>query len=342
MNLSQAQRRLSAGQSLSQEQSFSLFQSILAGDFDPSALASFLRALSRRGETVEEITGAARALQDSMIPFEHQELAAIDTCGTGGDGRSSFNISTAAALVAASAGAKVIKHGNRSVSSRCGSADLLEAAGLALELRPQQAQQLFERCGLVFLYAPAYHPGMRAVAAVRRELGIRTIFNLIGPLCNPGKVRRHLLGVAQPAQVTQYAAVLRSLDFDCAYVVHGAGGTDELSLAGDNQLATVGVAPPFPLNAKSLGLREAPVQAIEGGEPQENLALLNTLLAGQEGALRDAVLLNASAALLLARIAESPHEALDLARKAIDSGAAQETLRHWVQLSQQLAGESRS
>lgn len=340
MNLGQAQQQIDGGQTLSQEQSFVLFQSILTADSEPSQLARFLRDLAQRGETVEEIAGAARALQGSMIPFEHQASAAIDTCGTGGDGLCSFNISTAAALVAASAGAKVIKHGNRSVSSRCGSADLLEAAGVALNLQPQQAQRLFEQCGLVFLFAPAYHPGMRAVAAVRRELGIRTIFNLIGPLCNPGQVRRHLLGVAKPAQVEQYAAVLRALKFERAYVVHGAGGADELSLAGENQVASVGAARPFALNAKSLGLHEAPIEALDGGCPEQNLKMLKALLDGQQNAVRDAVLLNASAALLLAQITEAPHEALELAQKSIDSGAAREKLRHWVQLSQQLAGES--
>ena len=194
MNFREALERVQSGGSLSPAEARACFDQAFREDLDTESLAALLQALAERGETVEEIAGAAEALRGAMRPFEHDAPDAVDTCGTGGDKLGSFNLSTASALVAAAAGAKVIKHGNRSVSSKCGSADLLEAAGVRLELTPEQAQKVFAREGIVFLFAPAFHPAMRFVAPVRAQLGIRTIFNFLGPICNPGGVRRHLLG----------------------------------------------------------------------------------------------------------------------------------------------------
>lgn len=339
MILSEALAKVQQGLRLSQAQAHETFSQLLCAPFDPEHLAQFLSKLAERGESIEEITGAAQALRDAMRPFEHDETTAIDTCGTGGDGLGTFNLSTTSALVAASAGAKVIKHGNRSVSSRCGSADLLESAGLALELSPSQAQALFARCGLVFLYAPAFHPGMRAVAAVRRTLGIRTIFNLIGPLCNPGRVKRHLLGVSDPNRVPDYAKVLENLGLTHAYVVHGAGGADELTLAGENMLASVGQAKPQCFDAEALGLARAGVQALEGGGPEENLAILRAILDGQQGPIFDAVVQNASAALVLAQVASDPQEGVERAKQALLGGQTKDKLRSWIQASQEISQE---
>lgn len=342
MNLEQALDRVQQGERLSVEQSYQSFSQIFASPFEEATLATFLRKLADRRESIEEITGAAKALREAMVPFEHGDPLAIDTCGTGGDGLGTFNLSTTSALVAASAGAKVVKHGNRSVSSRCGSADLLESAGLALELNPSQAQELFARCGIVFLYAPAFHPAMRAVAPVRRSLGIRTIFNLIGPLCNPGRVKRHLLGVADPNRVSDYASVLEKLSFDAAYVVHGAGGADELTLAGPNTLQAVGDAPKHSFDASALGLQAVGVAALEGGGPEENLEILRKVLDASPGPMLDAVLQNASAALVLAKVAETPEHGVQLARHALESGQAKQKLQKWIDLSQRIASGGHS
>ncbi len=338
MRLIEAVERVRSGGHLSRSESRAVFATTLREDLDAVALAELLRGLAERGEQVDEIAGAAEALRDAMTPFVHDTATAVDTCGTGGDGLGSFNLSTAAAVVAAAAGARVIKHGNRSVSSKCGSADLLEAAGVRLELTPEQAAEVFRRVGIVYLHAPAFHPAMRFVAPVRKQLGIRTIFNFLGPLCNPGSVRRHLLGVSDAARVESFAGVLRELDFDRAFVVHGAGGADELTLAGENQIAYVGAVPEVQLDAGSLGLPEAPVTALQGGEAPRNLAIFRALLDGEGGAIRDAVCLNACAALIAAGVHEVPAGALAGAREALDSGAARDLMGRLTTTSHLVAG----
>lgn len=330
MNFREALDQVQAGGSLSRAQARETFDQAFREDLDQESLAGLLAALAERGETVEEIAGAAEALRGAMRPFEHSCPDAVDTCGTGGDKLGSFNLSTASALVAAAAGAKVIKHGNRSVSSKCGSADLLEAAGVRLELTPEQAQKVFEREGIVFLFAPAFHPAMRFVAPVRAQLGIRTIFNFLGPICNPGGVRRHLLGVSDAARVDDFAGVLRELDFERAYVVHGAGGADELTLAGPNQVEVVGAAPAVQLDATAVGLEPAGVEALEGGDAMRNLHLLRELLDGQTGPIHDAVVLNAAAALLAAGVSDEADDAVARSREALASGAARQKMGTWT------------
>lgn len=340
MNFRQALEVVRDGGSLSRAQARAVFADAFREGADTEALGELLRRLAERGETVEEIAGAAEALRGAMRPFEHDAPDAVDTCGTGGDKLGSFNLSTAAALVAAAAGARVIKHGNRSVSSKCGSADLLEAAGVRLELTPEQAGQVFEREGIVFLFAPAFHPAMRFVAPVRKALGIRTIFNFLGPICNPGGVRRHLLGVAEEARVDDFAGVLRELDFERAYVVHGAGGADELTLSGPNRVEVVGAAPRARLDAAALGLAPAAVEELAGGDATRNLAILRTLLEGGPGPIHDAVVLNAAGALLAAGVEEQAADAVGRARDALSSGAAREKLGSWTATTH-LAAEGR-
>ncbi|MCH2100484.1 MAG: anthranilate phosphoribosyltransferase [Planctomycetes bacterium] len=340
MNFREALAFVLAGGYLSRNEAHVTFGMAFREGLDVENLGALLKVLAERGETVEEIAGAAEALRGAMLPFDHNAPHAVDTCGTGGDKLGSFNLSTASALVAAAAGAQVIKHGNRSVSSKCGSADLLEAAGVRLELTPDQAQKVFEREGIVFLFAPAFHPAMRFVAPVRAQLGIRTIFNFLGPICNPGRVRRHLLGVSDAARVPDFAGVLRELNFDRAYVVHGAGGADELTLAGPNQVEVVGQAPEVSLNAADLGLEVIGVEALEGGEAAYNLRILRDLLDGKTGPIHDAVVLNAAGALLASGVTEDVQDAVDRSCDALASGAARQKMGTWTSTTH-LAAENR-
>lgn len=334
MRLSEALRHVHSGGTLGAEESEAVIRGALEQAPDPVQLGGLLAMMAQRGETTPEILGAVRALRDLAVPFEHDCETAIDTCGTGGDGLGTFNLSTASALVAAAAGAKVIKHGNRSVSSSCGSADLLEACGVALELTPAQARTVFEEVGITYLHAPLYHPAMGVAAPIRRSLGIPTLFNLLGPLANPGRVGRQVLGVARPERLETYAQLLGDLGHARALVVHGGGGADELTLEAGNRAAAVGDMPPFPLEPRELGLDTAPVHALAGGDVARNVELLGRLLDGDGGPLRDALLYNAAAALVVAGVAADGAEGLRRAAESIDSGAARARLAQWVALSQ--------
>jgi anthranilate phosphoribosyltransferase len=338
LNLQNALKRSVAGAGLSSQESYEVFSAAIGDGADPLQLAALLASLATRGEAVAEIAGAARALREAMLPFGHPFPQAIDTCGTGGDGLGSFNLSSAAAIVAAAAGAVVIKHGNRAQSSRCGSADLLEAAGLPLELSGEAAREVLERCGITFLYAPAWHPALRRAAAVRRALGVRTIFNLLGPLANPGRVRRQLLGVGERRRAAAVAEVLAALGCERAYVVHGGGGADELTLEEGNLALPVGSAPPIEFDARALGLEPAPARALEGGDARANLGLLARVLEGERSPLADAVALNAGAALVVAEIASDAAEGLSRAREALESGAARDKLARWIEAARRAGG----
>ncbi len=314
------------------------FAALLDGAFDAGQAGAFLTLLAQRGETSIEIAAAAGALRERMTPFEHGFPAAIDTCGTGGDGLSTFNLSTSAAIVAAAAGARVVKHGNRAASSRCGSADLLEAAGVELSLRPRDAQLVLEEIGITFLFAPAFHPALAALAPVRRTLGRRTIFNLIGPLANPGRVKRQLIGIPAAKWGETFRAVLETLGHERALVIHGAGGADEITLAGASQVWALGLNFPSSLDPRTLGLAHAPITQLAGGGPDLNLRLLHEVLAAQDSPLTDAVLVNTAAALCVAGVAADMPAGLQQARDAVQSGAARRTLARWVELSRQLRG----
>lgn len=338
MSLAEAIERVERGEVLERAEARAAVEAVL-NQPDAESAAAFLLALARRGESGSEVAGGADALRGRMTVFEHDHPGAIDTCGTGGDGQGTFNLSTAAAIVAAAAGARVIKHGNRAASSSCGSADLLEALGLPLELEPPAARAVLDEVGITFLFAPRYHPALAAVAPLRRRLGVRTIFNLLGPLCHPGRVRRQLLGVASEDLLDPFAQALLGLGHERALVVHGAGGADELTLAGPNRLRAIG-CDPGPLGAAELGLSPARVAALRGGDARRNAELLRGVLAARPGPLLDAVVLNAGAALIVAGVEQSAAAAVQRARDAVCGGEAAGVLDRWVQAGARRAGGS--
>jgi len=301
-----------------------LIGAVMDGAVDPPVQAALLAALATKGETVEELAGAAAAMRQRVSRVTHSRGEVLDTCGTGGDGAGTFNISTAAALGTAAAGVPVAKHGNRSVSSRSGSADVLEALGVAIDLDAEAAGRCLDEVGIAFLFAPRLHPAMREVGAVRRALGVRTIFNVLGPLTNPAGASRQLLGVFAEPLVEKVARVLLGLGCEHAWVVHGADGLDEITTTGPTRVAEVreGRVRRFDLAPESFGIERAQLAALAGGEPAENAQRLVRVLAGERGALRDVTLLNAAAALLVGGVVTALEDGLERAAATIDSGAA--------------------
>jgi anthranilate phosphoribosyltransferase len=291
-------------------------------------------AMRLRGETIEELAGAARAMRARALPVRAPE-GAIDTCGTGGDAKGTHNISTTVAFVVAGAGVPVAKHGNRSISSRSGSADVLTALGVNIECGPETIARCMEECGLGFMFAPAHHPAMRHVAHVRKELGTRTIFNLLGPLANPASTKYQVVGVFAEEWVEPVANVLGLLGVERAWVVHGADGLDELTTTGISHVAALdaGKVMTFKVSPKNAGLPEAKPEDLTGGDAAENAAHLRAVLQGNQGPLRNIVLLNAAAALLVAGKAKSLREGVALAAGSIDSGKAKAVLDALVKLS---------
>jgi anthranilate phosphoribosyltransferase len=315
--------RVMAGADLSREEARAAMGDVMDGEASPAQLAALLIALRVRGETVEELTGFAQAMRQRVVSVRAPE-GAIDTCGTGGDGASTFNISTAAALIVAASGVPVAKHGNRAVTSQAGSADVLEALGVPIDLGPAEAADALSSTGFAFLFAPAYHPAMRHAGPVRRELGVPTCFNLLGPLTNPAGVRRQVMGVADPAAAARVARVLHALGAERAFVVHG-DGVDELPLAGAGVLYDVSPAGVRRrrVDAAALGLRSAPADELRGGGGAENAATIEAILDGRErGPRRDVAVLNAGAALAVAGRARRLREGVELAAATIDGGAA--------------------
>jgi anthranilate phosphoribosyltransferase len=319
--------RLVQGHSLSEDEADTLFEAFIAGLATPAQIAAALTAMAQRGETVDELTGAVRVMRRHAIRISGAEEA-IDCCGTGGDGHGTLNVSTAVAFVVAACGVRVAKHGNRAASSRSGAADVLGALGLEGNADPVAAERTLVRHGLAFLFAPNHHPAMRVVAAVRRELGFRTLFNLAGPLANPAGTTRQLVGVFDRRWLEPVAQVLRRLGSREAWVVHGRDGLDELTITGPSDVAVladggIGLRTVTPEQA---GLARAPLEAIRGGAPSENAAALRRLLDGERGAYRDIVLLNAAAALIVAGRAADLAEGAALSAEAIDSGKARSLL----------------
>lgn len=310
------------GRRLSIEEARSAMGSVMDGEASPAQLAALLVALRMRGETVEELAGFAAAMRERVVPVSAPE-GAIDTCGTGGDASNTFNISTAAALVVAAAGVPVAKHGNRAVTSACGSADVLEALGIATDLSPAEAARALRTEGFAFLFAPDYHPAMKHAGPTRREIGVRTAFNLLGPITNPAGARRQVVGVGDPAAAPKLAEVLRLLGSEHALVVHG-NDVDELPLDGSGVLYDVTPAgvTRCEIVAADLGLTPAPLADLSGGAPAENAAHVEAVLAGRAGPRRDVVLLNAAAALLAAGRVTGLGDGITIAATTIDSGAA--------------------
>jgi len=328
--------RVIDGRSLTREEAREAMGAIMTGEATPAQIGGFLVALRLKGETPDEIAGFAEAIRGHVLAVAPQRDDLVDTAGTGGDGQATINISTAAALVAAAAGAAVAKHGNRAVSSASGSADVLEALGFSLDLPTERIERSIDELGFGFLFAPTHHPGFRHAAPVRRELATRTVFNVLGPLTNPAGARAQVVGVYDGALVRTIAEVLARLGARRAFVVHGFGGIDELSPAGPNQVCEVvdGEVRERVVDPQELGLAPSAPGELRGGSPEDNAGVIRAVFSGAErGAKRDAILLNAAGAIAAGGHAEDLRDGLELARETVDSGAAAERLEALVAFS---------
>jgi len=330
----EAIEQLLQGTPLSRQQARNVMDQVMAGDATSVQIAGLLIALRARGETVEEMTGFVESMRAHATPLE-VPAGSIDTCGTGGDRAGTFNISTAAALVAAGAGIPVAKHGNRAASSRCGSADVLEALGVNITLDADGVRRCIEVAGMGFCFAPTFHPAMRHAGPARKELGVRTVFNVLGPLANPGRVKKQALGVGAPSLAPLMIRVLADLGHERALVFYGEDGLDELTTTGPSRVFQLrnGKVDDFELDPKDLGLARAGAGELKGGTPPENAALLRQVLNGERGPRRDVVLLNAAAAVLAADRADDWPQAMEVARESLDSGRAAQVLSRLIETS---------
>ena len=333
--IQQALNRVLDGRDLTRSEARDVMDEIMRGEATPAQIAGFLVALRSKGETAAEIAGSAEAMREHVVRVEPRRSDLVDTAGTGGDRANTLNISTAAALVAAAAGAAVAKHGNRAVSSASGSADVLEALGFRLELPPERIARSIDELGFGFMFAPTHHPAMRHAAPVRRDLGTRTVFNVLGPLTNPAGARAQVVGVYSSELVGTIAEVLAQLGARRAFVVHGAGGIDELSPAGPNLVGEVvdGGVRERTIDPIDLGVARCRPDELTGGGPEENAQAIRAILAGGNGGRRDAILLNAAGAIAAAGHAADLAEGLAAARAAVDSGAALARLDELVDFS---------
>jgi len=322
-------KTVGAGRSLDEDEMCAAIATMTEGGATPPQMAAFLMALAVRGETVPEISGAARLLREKMTPLEVKDsVDPIDIVGTGGDGHATYNVSTCAAFVAAGAGLKVAKHGNRSVSSRSGASDVLTALGVNVDAPLDVVARALNDVGIAFLWAPKHHPAMKTWAPIRAELGVRTVFNLLGPLCNPAQVKRHVIGVFDRRWVEPIADVLKSLGSTHAWVVHGHDGLDELSTTGPTSVAELrdGDISVFEVTPEDAGLERATLSDLKGGDAEENARALREVLSGTQSAYRDIVCLNAAAALVVHDRAANLSDGVKRAELAIDSGRAQQAL----------------
>ncbi len=333
-------------QSLTREESRSVMAEILAGKCSDAQIAAFLVALHMKGETVEEIVGFAEAIRAAATPLSISPKSAVDvtgterdslvdTCGTGGDASGTFNISTATAFVAAGAGVRIAKHGNRSLTSKCGSADVMEALGVNINLPPEPLAACLTEVGIAFLYAPAMHSAMKHVQTARRELRIRTVFNLLGPLTNPAQASAQVIGVYSLELVEKLAEALSILGLQRAMVVHGLDGLDEITITGPTRIAEVrgGTVRTYEVTPEEFGIHRASLAEISGGDASENAAIIREVLAGRKSPRRDVVLLNTAAALVVAGKTDRLHDAIPLAAHSIDSGAAKAKLEALIMFS---------
>ena len=335
------------GESLSRDEARGVMSEVLAGKCTDAQIAALLVALHMKGETVEEIVGFAEAIRQAATPLKvagnstidvsgTERDALVDTCGTGGDASGTFNISTATALVAAGAGVRVAKHGNRSVTSKCGSADVMEALGVNISLPVSQIAACLQEVGIAFLFAPAMHSAMKYVQPARRELRLRTVFNLLGPLTNPANASAQVVGVYSDDLVEKLAEALSMLGLRRAMVVHGCDGLDEITIGGTTRVAEVrdGQVRTYEVTPEEFGLKRAPIESISGGDAAENARIIQEVLAGKKSPCRDVVLLNAAATLVAAGRANLLSEAMPMAAKSIDSGAARSKLESLVAFTQ--------
>jgi anthranilate phosphoribosyltransferase len=322
--INEAIRKIVDRVDLSRQETHDLFSELMDGQANDVQKSALLVGLKMKGEAVAEIIGAAEAMRSRVIPVTTTARELVDTCGTGGDGRGTFNVSTVAALVAAGAGVRVAKHGNRAVSSRCGSADLLDALGVDITLEPSRMSAILEEVGIAFLFAPVLHPAMAAVIGVRRELGVRTIFNVLGPITNPAFAKRQVLGVFSPALVSPMAQALHALGSEHVLVVHGRDGIDEISVCSETDICEVrdGQVLPVTLSPEGMGLQRWQHDSIPGGDVETNVDIALSILDGAAGAARDLVLANAGAAIYVSGRARTIVEGVEAARESIDSGSA--------------------
>jgi anthranilate phosphoribosyltransferase len=328
--------KLHRREDLSPDEAAASMAEIMDGRAQPAQIAALLVALSMKGERPAEIVGFARTMRDRAVKLSRRFDDVVDTCGTGGDRAQTFNVSTVAALVVAARGLRVAKHGNRSVSSRCGSADVFEQLGVRIDAPPEVVERALDRAGIAFFFAPTFHPSMRHAAPTRRELGIRTAFNLLGPLTNPAGARRQIVGVPRSELTELVARALGMLGSERAWVVHGADGLDEISTTGYTKVSEAhgGIVRTFYLHPSDVGLPKATREALRGGDPTTNAAIARAVLAGETGPPRDIVLFNAAAALFVAGRAAGLRDGMAQAAEAIDTGAAARSL-------ERLVGESR-
>ena len=332
---------LVSGRSLTTAEASSVMEEIMRGEATPAQFGAFVATLRCKGETVEEIIGLARAMRAKAIPVNVPGLV-VDTCGTGGDGSLTFNISTAAAFVAAGARLKVAKHGNRAMSSHCGSADVLEALGVKIDLNAAQVERCLEEVGFGFMFAPLFHPAMKYAAAPRREIGIRTVFNILGPLTNPAGAQAQVLGVAEKSLVEKLALALRGLGSRHALVVHGEDGIDEITVTGETQVCELkdGSLKSYTITPEEFGFSRAKLSDLRGGTAAENADLLRSVLRGTPGPKLNAVLMNAGAVLLVGNRAGTLKEGTALARETVDNGLTFAKLEHLIKLTRSLTQEA--
>ena len=326
---------LVAGKSLSFEEAYFVMGEMMSGEATPAQIGAFLTALRIKGETADEIAGLASVMRAKATPVKISGPA-IDIVGTGGDSSGSFNISTAAAFVAAGAGLKVAKHGNRAATSLCGSADVLEALGVKIDLGPEGVAECIEKVGIGFMFAPVFHPAMKHAAPVRREIGIRTVFNILGPLTNPAGVEHMVLGVPGKELGDKIAAVLYRLGTKHSLVVHGRDGLDEISISGKSTVWEISenlLSSPYEVSPENFGFKKASNREIKGGNPQENATAMRRILDGEKSTLRNIVVINAAAALIAGNVTADLKNAARLAEEAIDSGRAKEKLNRLIGLS---------
>ncbi|HAU32116.1 MAG TPA: anthranilate phosphoribosyltransferase [Desulfotomaculum sp.] len=326
---------LTAGKNLTESQSENIMEAIMEGQATPAQIAALLVSLRFKGETVEEITGFVKVMRKKATRINTKYPVVVDTCGTGGDGANTFNISTTAAFVIAGAGAPVAKHGNRSVSSRCGSADLLEALNVRIDLEPGQVESCLEETGIAFLFAPLLHSAMKHVAVPRREIGIRTVFNVLGPMTNPAGAKAQVMGVYDRELTTKLGGVLARLGTEHSFIICGDQGIDEISLSGPAYVCEIknGKISEYTVDPEKYGLPRSPAEELFGGSPSENAAHTLSILNGEPGPRRNSVLINAAFGIVASGLAEDLSKGLDLAAESISSGAALEKLQRLIRFT---------
>jgi anthranilate phosphoribosyltransferase len=333
--------RLLDGENLTQKDTYFLMEQMMSGTLHDAQIAALLTALRMKGETVEELIGLVEGMRAHATSLPHVHAESVDTCGTGGDGGKTFNISTATTFVAGAAGVPIAKHGNRAVSSKSGSVDVLEELGISLELSPQEASDQLQKTGICFLFAPQYHPAMKHVMQTRKSLGFRTCFNLLGPLASPAGVQRQLMGVFSPKYTEKMAYVLQALGTKHALIVSGLDGLDEISLVGPTQISELknGSVSTYTITPEDFGLQQCSVQELEGGTPKENAGIIVDILRGKKGPKRSIVEMNAAAVLYVAGKTDSLQAGMEMASDVIDSGKALQKLQQVAQTSQEVKSD---